>query len=888
MNKEERQQLEATIAEVGGWAGQAKSIVDDRATIERLATEAQNRLRRALVDVPRDGATAWRVLPLGSGDDQALQALARRTQLPLLNDDDAAAVRRSAAAQNSVNQARLLLSARRFISSRAKRDSGQDAATFLTGYRARGLSRGLPGLLDRLSQEGYGYRTISRVEAPSDDVGLSRSLGNPGVPELIDSQAVAGLGQAVTEIDRALRDEAAFREAAIEAGNRVRQAETRRLLAGMPVDRLKETTRDRLPLKTLTDAHIDTVATVLDRGRRLEALPGLGPVSATRILGAAQTLWQWTYDEMPTRIDIKRRSPEAAELLRRLGAWDATRKLRNASSDVARAKELDRLGRSLDSRHSHLVLFSSSSLGTSEFLAGVDAVRSRAAQLAGKHLKRPQAADPWEDFLSRPADYFGMLAELGLTSEDETKSHGDLPDQIVEAIRALSLNTEYLTVGSLRGYQSFGARFALVQRKVIIGDEMGLGKTIEALAVLAHLRAQGHQHALVICPAAVVTNWVREISSKSKLRSHRVHGAFDREFAARSWIRGGGVAVTTFDTLAWFMPTLTQVKDLGCVVVDEAHYIKNPAAKRSQNVAAVLQRSDRAVFLTGTPLENRLEEFANLVRNLQPELVIDTSGLSPRRFRRQVAPAYLRRNQEDVLTELPELVEVDEWLPLSDADLAAYRAAVAEGNFMAMRQAALRHGERSTKIQRLKEIVAEARDNGRRVIVFSYFKDVLRQVVDELPGTVIGPLIGSVAPDERQRMVDEFSAASRGAVLVAQIIAGGQGLNIQAASVVVICEPQLKPTTESQAIARAHRMGQLESVQVHRLLSEEGVDQRITEILARKRAIFDNFARASATADSAPEAFDVSEAELTREVIAAERLRLFAPPAAEPAEAAAD
>src|SRR3954451_15492323 len=84
MNKEERQQLEATIAEVGRWAGQAKSIVADRSTIERLATEAQNQLSRALVDVPRDGATAWRVLPLGSGDDQALQAIARRTQLPLL------------------------------------------------------------------------------------------------------------------------------------------------------------------------------------------------------------------------------------------------------------------------------------------------------------------------------------------------------------------------------------------------------------------------------------------------------------------------------------------------------------------------------------------------------------------------------------------------------------------------------------------------------------------------------------------------------------------------------------------------------------------------------------------------------------------------------------
>ena len=124
-------------------------------------------------------------------------------------------------------------------------------------------------------------------------------------------------------------------------------------------------------------------------------------------------------------------------------------------------------------------------------------------------------------------------------------------------------------------------------------------------------------------------------------------------------------------------------------------------------------------------------------------------------------------------------------------------------------------------------------------------------------------------------MVDQFSAAGHGAVLVSQIVAGGVGLNIQAASVVVICEPQLNPTTEWQAIARARRMGQLETVQVHRLLSEEGVDQRITDILARKKVLFDDFARVSETAESAPEAFDVSEAELDREVVAAERERLF-------------
>ena len=187
-------------------------------------------------------------------------------------------------------------------------------------------------------------------------------------------------------------------------------------------------------------------------------------------------------------------------------------------------------------------------------------------------------------------------------------------------------------------------------------------------------------------------------------------------------------------------------------------------------------------------------------------------------------------------------------------------------------------GEESEKVKRLREIVAEAEDNGRRVIVFSHFLEVLHTVARVLPGRVFGPLTGSVPAHERQSLVDAFSSAPGGAVLVCQIVAGGVGLNIQAASVVIICEPQLKPTTEWQAIARARRMGQLHPVQVHRLLNEQGVDLRITEILARKRELFEQFARDSETARSASEALDISEAELAREVIAAERERLFSQP----------
>lgn len=878
MERDTRQQLRAITDQVAAWSSQAQSVLAHRGQVDVAASRALDALRGAAIGVRRDGAISWRVLPLHPGDATALTAVARQTQLPPIAPHFDRVLRQlTTDVVAALRDVRSVVGARRFLSGATKMESGRAAAEYLRNYHAWGTNAALVNALDSLSPA---RETLTRPavtgEVLADWVGFParvRDLGRE--PEVLPVAVLAGLPDAVRIIDQAVQNEARFRTDAVAAGDQVRRQETRRLLADMPVERLRDATRDRLRIGPLTDAGISTVLAVLDHGVWLENLPGIGGTTATRMRGAAQTLMQTTYDEMPTRLDINNRSAETTELLRRLCAWDAMSRSKGAAADLTRAQELSALASALHAKVTHAVLFHASARSTDEFRESVEAVIARARDIATASTSRA-AADPWEDFLARPADYFAMLAELGFLIEDEQKTHGDLPDDIVEAVRSLELDTEHLTA-SLRGYQSFAARFALVQRKVIIGDEMGLGKTVEALAVMAHLRAKGQHHSIVVCPAAVVTNWMREVASKSTLYAYRVHGV-GRDAAVRNWVRQGGVAVTTFETLRWFMDRATTGADLGCVILDEAHYIKNPGAQRSQRAQRLLNSCERAVLLTGTPLENRIDEFRNLVGYLRPDLVIDADELAPRRFRRQVAPAYLRRNQEDVLTELPALVEVEEWLPMSSEDTLAYRDAVAAGNFMAMRQAAMTQGARSEKLQRLVEIVEEAEDNGRRVIVFSHFRDVLDRVARTLPGEVFGPLNGSVPAAARQVMVDHFSAAGHGAVLVAQIIAGGVGLNIQAASVVVICEPQLKPTTEWQAIARAHRMGQLQSVQVHRLLSEVGVDERVTQILARKREIFDEFARTSDTAASAPEAFDVSEAELAREVIAAERERLFSNP----------
>lgn len=600
----------------------------------------------------------------------------------------------------------------------------------------------------------------------------------------------------------------------------------------------------------------------------LDSLPGLGEASARAITQATLRLFDAVREETPVRIDVKRKSEATAALLESLRGWSNARKFSPTEDEVAVAAGLSKLTKKKFSLVAGRVL----AVVEGEDSEGRPSVSEVLTDALERTAPPPSTDDIWTDFLSRPADYFGMLTELGFMTEDEKSMHGDLPEEIVEAVRAKELKRDYLTA-SLRTYQSFGARFALVQEKVVIGDEMGLGKTVEALAVLAHLRARGQSHFLVVCPAAVVSNWIRETAKHTKLKTSRLHGSlWERTYAAKTWIRNGGVAITTYDLLPWAKAHLSEV-DLGCAIFDEAHYIKNPRAKRSLAAAEIIDSIDYAILMTGTPLENSVSEFRNLIGYIRPDLSEDAPEYFATAFRKHVAPAYLRRNQEDVLTELPEIVEVDEWMGMSAADEQVYRQAVAEGQFMLMRRAAML-SEQSMKIDRLLQIVEEAEANGRRVIVFSYFREVLSEVARLLPGQVFGPLTGSVPAADRQELVDRFSQAGHGAVLVAQITAGGVGLNIQSASVVVICEPQIKPTMESQAIARAHRMGQTNTVQVHRLLTEDSVDQRIRDILEVKMQLFDEFARDSVIAKQAPDAVDVSEVEIARMVVAAERERL--------------
>lgn len=870
MDREERARLREAVEAGERLTPVARRVVAHRELVRREGEEAGAELRPRAVVVHPPGAVGWQVLALGAEDGLRLGQLAATSGLAPLDGRQEQLLRDLAeSVPRAARDAEVLGAVRRWFTSARRRQEASDSARWLVeGYAVWG-SQETRRLLDRLDAQGREPTlAVDLRQALSPSVGLADRLGPARRwRQVVRVDDLGATTRAAVRLASVISREQVARDGALAAGEAVRDTAVDRLLAQMPVERLRDATRERLRVTALQEAGLTTVRDVLDRGLLVRGVPGVGEVTARRMVGAAETLRTLAREDAAVTLDPTDRTPEAGHLLRALHTWEVLRQAAKATDVVALAQSLEPLAARVGPATTHLAVLSDTATAE-DLLELLEPLRTRADQL-GASLDRAGDGDPWEDFLRRPADYFALLSELGLV--EETDTYGELPDDVVEAVRHAELDGRHLTV-SLRGYQSFAARFALVQKKVLIGDEMGLGKTVEALAVLAHRAAEGGRWFLVVCPASVLTGWTREVAVRTTLTARRVHGPL-RDQEVEAWRRDGGVAVTTYATLARIWSSLDGF-ELDALVVDEAHYVKNPGARRSRQVAALAARTEYVVLLTGTPLENRLSEFGALVHHLRPGL-LEGDEASPVDFRRAVAPVYLRRNVEDVLVELPELVEVDEWLEPSAADEHAYREAVREGSFMDMRRAAFRSGAASAKLQRLVEIVREAEDNGRRVLVFSYFRDVLDRVAAGVPGRVFGPLTGSVPPAERQELVDAFSAAEGGAVLVAQIQVGGVGLNIQAASVVVICEPQLKPTTEWQAVARARRMGQLESVQVHRLLVEDSVDERLVELLSGKSEIFHTFARVSETARSAPEAYDVSESDLARQVVATERERLL-------------
>lgn len=461
-----------------------------------------------------------------------------------------------------------------------------------------------------------------------------------------------------------------------------------------------------------------------------------------------------------------------------------------------------------------------------------------------------------EDFKRRSADYYALLEALVGTGISKPLIYSSIPAKLASEIDELKLNLTGFH-GNLRSYQAFGTKYILHQGYTLLGDDMGLGKTVQAIAAMVHLYEEHKKinedniYFLVVCPAGVLINWMREISKFSNIPAYLVHGK-ERDEAFRDWQRQGGICVTNYETMGKIVSGIDNHMSLALMIIDEAHYIKNPDAKRTKYIYALENESKKILLMTGTPLENRVEEMCTLIDFVRPDMSEEVRRLAglgnAPEFREMLASVYLRRLREDVLDELPEMEHKYEWCKLNDEEEKEYVNAILNSNFNDMRRVSFLGSDinTSSKMARLKEIVEEAREDGRKVLVYSFFRDTIDKVCGALEMDLSGVITGSTPAGERQTIIDRFGEDREKSVLVAQIQAGGTGLNIQAASIVVFCEPQIKPSLENQGLSRAYRMGQVKNVLVYHLLCPDTIDEAILDVLYKKQTEFDTFAHESA------------------------------------------
>ena len=589
-------------------------------------------------------------------------------------------------------------------------------------------------------------------------------------------------------------------------------------LSSLSVEELNRQ-KQGIRINSLKNAGVTTVQQVLDRGEwRIGQIRGIGEDSVSKIFSNAHKLEREARQSVRLRLDPDSRTAPTTRIVKDLylllngnELFDRCERFRSEhaadlNNRVVEAKRIAGFFGGVFSRTKTKQI----GLEATDWLeANNNAIAEALDLLEGdiSVLTSARSDDVWADFIARAAEYYTLLGTLaGVTKRDATK--GSLPEALVQKVLKFPLDLSLMRT-RLRPYQRFGAQYALCQRCTLLGDEMGLGKTVEAIAATASLAGDGDKYFVVVCPLGVLVNWEREIPKHSLLTTTTIYGA-DRDDGFSSWCKTGGVALMTYETvsrLEW-----DDAPDPAMLVVDEAHYVKNPQAARTQAVIALSAKAERVLYMSGTPLENKVEEMNFLISCLQPSVARKASNLSSGataiEYRKEIAPVYLRRTREDVLSELPEKVEMQDWCTFSSSDFDDYQKSLRDKSFSGARRVAWSHGNLndSAKASRLMEIMDDAREEGRLVLIFSFFLDTLSQVEKLLGDRCAGVINGGVTGPKRQAIIDEFAKAEPGAALVCQVTAGGVGLNIQAASVVVFCEPQLKPSTENQAISRSYRM----------------------------------------------------------------------------------
>ena len=438
---------------------------------------------------------------------------------------------------------------------------------------------------------------------------------------------------------------------------------------------------------------------------------------------------------------------------------------------------------------------------------------------------------------------------------------------------------------TLRPYQVKGFKWLMHNLKhglgAVIADDMGLGKTVQVLSALLKLKEEGElasKSALVIMPASLLINWQHEIRAFTPSLTFRVVYSDSEEVTEKR-----DVWLTTY---AYFTRHTELFKDehFRVLIVDEAQNIKN---HRTQAARALRElTADSAIAMTGTPVENHLTDYWAIMDLVNPGLLGTLDDFrsdyvlpiekhhdenAAKILRQAVTPFVLRRLKTDknVIPDLPEKMVAVQYCPLTPKQSALYEARCNEAlrqyeskMTLAQRLFAVHHAilnlkqicdspavydtkarvDDSGKAMALMDILENVREHGKKVIIFTQFLrmgELLQAFIEKAFNFRPDFLQGKLKPSERQRMIDDFQNSKDKPVLILSLKAGGSGINLTAASVVIHYDLWWNPAVENQATDRAFRIGQDKDVQVYRLLVSGTVEEKIDAILRSKAELSD-------------------------------------------------
>ncbi|RKD26737.1 hypothetical protein BEP19_16175 [Ammoniphilus oxalaticus] len=440
--------------------------------------------------------------------------------------------------------------------------------------------------------------------------------------------------------------------------------------------------------------------------------------------------------------------------------------------------------------------------------------------------------------------------------------------------------------GQLRPYQRVGMSWLIQLRKWNMGaclaDDMGLGKTIQFLSYLAYCKEQGwlDHPFLLICPTSVLGNWQKEIQRFIPDLSVMVHhgptraaGDVFREQATKV-----DIVLTTYSLAQRDHASFSLLLWDG-IVLDEAQHIKNSSTLQSKAIRGFNAR--HRITLTGTPMENRLEELWSIFEFLNPGFLgsktnfrrqfaqpIEKLGDKERMtsLKRLVRPFLLRRSKSDpsVIRDLPEKIETKEYCPLTTEQAALYARLVNElldkekniqgfarkglilSSILRLKQICNHpalldqgaSGSRSGKLNRLIEMVTEMLDDQDHILIFTQFTKMghlLQRKLQEEFKLTIPFLHGGVPAQQREGLIDQFQEKGSSPILILSLKAGGVGLNLTRANRVIHFDRWWNPAVENQATDRAFRIGQTRTVHVHKLICLGTIEEKIDRMIERKQ-----------------------------------------------------